>query len=90
MNEGTCRAPFITGARLMAPTEPNLPRLVTIGVIASELGEPMHRVRRVLESRVHIRPKALAGMTRLYGSDAIAMVRHELNAVDARRMRGTR
>jgi hypothetical protein len=61
------------------------PRLLTPGVIASELGVPLHRVLHVLASRQHIQPTARAGTLRLYDRRAMAMVRHELNAIDARR-----
>jgi hypothetical protein len=64
-----------------------VPQLITPGVLAAELGEPLHRVTRVLATRPHIRPRARAGTLRLYDQDAIAQVRHELNAIDARRCR---
>lgn len=51
------------------------PRLITPGVI------------HVLATRRHIRPSARAGTLRLYDKRAVAMVRHELNAIDARRCR---
>jgi hypothetical protein len=54
-------------------------------VIASELRVPLHRVLHVLATREHIRPSARAGTLRLYDRRAVAMVRHELNAIDARR-----
>jgi hypothetical protein len=63
------------------------PRLITPGVIAAELREPLHRVLNVLATRKHIRPSARAGTLRLYDRQAVAMVRHELNAIDARRCR---
>jgi hypothetical protein len=63
------------------------PRLITPGIIAAELGEPLHRVLHVLGTRSHIRPSARAGTLRLYDRSAVAMVRHELNAIDARRCR---
>lgn len=63
-----------------------LPRLITVGVIAHELKVPSGRVQHVLSTRSHIRPAALAGTVRLYRRAAIAMVRHELNAIDARRI----
>jgi hypothetical protein len=65
----------------------SVPRLITVGVIAAELRAPLHRVQRVLATRPHIRPAARAGTLRLYDRQAIAMVRHELNAIDARRCR---
>lgn len=63
------------------------PTLITPGVIARELSEPLHRVLNVLGTRQHIRPVARAGTLRLYDRQAVAMVRHELNAIDARRGR---
>jgi len=64
-----------------------VPRLITPGIIAGELKEPLHRVLHVLATRPHIRPSARAGTLRLYDRRAVAMVRHELNAIDARRCR---
>jgi hypothetical protein len=61
------------------------PKLVTVGVIADELGEPVDRVSRVLRNRLHIKPAAYAGNVRLFSNEAIAQVRHELTAIDARR-----
>ena len=61
------------------------PKLVTSGVIASELGEPIHRVLRILRTRASIKPAAYAGNLRLYDRRTIARVRHELTAIDARR-----
>jgi hypothetical protein len=63
------------------------PKLITAGLIAQELNEPLHRIQHVLRSRKHIKPSARAGTLRLYARRAIAMVRHELNAIDARRCR---
>jgi hypothetical protein len=63
------------------------PRLITPGVIASELRVPLHRVLHVLATRQHIFPSARAGTLHLYDRRAVAMVRHELNAIDARRCR---
>jgi hypothetical protein len=64
-----------------------IPRLITAGVIASELHTPLHRVLRVLATRLHIRPSARAGTLRLYDRRAVALVLQELNAIDARRCR---
>jgi len=66
-------------------TRRSVPRLRTPGVIASVLGEPLHRVLYVLRTRSHIEPAARAGRLRLYDREAVAMIRHELNAIDARR-----
>ena len=64
------------------------PRLITPGIMAEQIGEPLHRVLNVLATRPHIRPAARAGTLRLYDKAAVAMVRHELNAIDARRGMG--
>lgn len=61
------------------------PRFLTPGVIAAEVKAPLHRVLYILSTRRHIRPAARAGILRLYDRDAIAHVRHELSAIDARR-----
>ena len=63
------------------------PRLITPGVLAAEVGVPLHRVLHVLATRPHITPRARAGTLRLYDRAAVAMVRHELNAMDARKHR---
>ena len=64
-----------------------IPRLITPGRIAAELNEPLHRVLHVLATRAHIQPAARAGTLRLYDRQAVAMVRHELHAIEARRGR---
>lgn len=63
----------------------NVPRLRTPGVIARELGEPLHRVLYVLRTRAFIVPSARAGRLRLYDREAAALIRHALNAIDARK-----
>lgn len=62
------------------------PQMLTAGKIAQAVKAPLHRVLRILATRRHIRPAARAGTLRLYERDAIAQVRHELSAMDARRM----
>lgn len=61
------------------------PRLITPGVIAAQVKSPLHRVLHILATRPHIQPAARAGTLRLYDRAAVAMVRHELSAIDARR-----
>jgi len=61
------------------------PKLITPGVIAAETKAPLHRVLHILATRAHIQPAARAGTLRLYDRAAVAMVRHELSAIDARR-----
>ena len=62
-----------------------VPILLTPGRIAEEVGESLPRVLYVLATRRHIQPAARAGTLRLYHREAVAMVRHELTAIDARR-----
>ncbi len=66
------------------------PSLLTPGRIAAELQVSLGRVQHILRTRPHIRPAARAGILRLYSRDALANVRHELNAQDARRAGRTR
>ncbi len=61
------------------------PQLTTAGRIAAELGDTLQRVQYVLQTRQHIRPVARAGTLRLFDREAVAMIRHELSAMDARR-----
>lgn len=61
------------------------PRLVTVGVIAAEVGVPVERVCRILRSRPDLRPQAYAGNVRLFDNAAIAAVRYEVNRQDALR-----
>ena len=63
----------------------NVPRLRTPGVIARELGEPLHRVLYVLQTRPFITPSARAGRLRLYDHETVALIRHALNGIDARK-----
>ncbi len=69
-------------------TTETIPRLRTPGVMAADLGQPLHRVLYVLRTRRHIKPAARAGRLRLYDLEAQALVRHELNAIDARQLSG--
>jgi len=63
-----------------------VPALRTAGRIASELGEPLARVLYILRTRPHIRPSARAGTIRLFDKRAVAMIRHEMNTIAARRL----
>ena len=62
-----------------------VPSLLTAGRIADALEVSLPRVLYVLATRRHIQPAARAGTLRLYDSAAVAAVRHELNAIDARK-----
>ncbi len=66
---------------------PAVPSLLTPGRIADKLGVSLPRVLYVLATRRHIPPAARAGTLRLYDREAVAQIRHELNAIDARRGR---
>lgn len=68
-------------------TRPEPPQLNTTGHIAAMLGVPVHRIRWVLATRPDIRPTAYAAQARLFNSAAVARIRHELTAIDARRCR---
>ncbi len=58
--------------------------LLTIGKIADELSQPVTRVAYILKTRRHIQPSAVAGVTRLFDRQALAQIRHEVNAIDAK------
>jgi hypothetical protein len=66
-------------------TAQTIPKLRTPGVVAHELSEPLHRVLYVLRTRPCIMPSARAGRFRLYDRDAVAMIRHALNSMAARK-----
>lgn len=59
-------------------------RMPTLGVIASELGQPLHRIAYIVRTR-GIRPVARAGNLRLFDRHAKARIRYELNKIDAQR-----
>ena len=60
-------------------------RLNTTGLIAERLQVSPSRVGYVIATRPHIQPAAIAGRVRLFRESAVAQIRHELNAIDARR-----
>ena len=63
------------------------PKLVTPGVIAAEIGAPLHRVLYVLSTRPAIRPVARAGTIRVYDRMAVTQVGFQLRFMDAGRRR---
>lgn len=65
-----------------------VPSLLTSGCIAERLGVPLPKVLYILSTRPHIEPSARAGCLRLFDRHAVAQVRHELNAIAARRREG--
>jgi len=60
-----------------------VPQLRTPGVIAEELGAPLHRVIYVLR-KLNIKPIGRAGTLRLYNLEATEAVRSELLRMDQR------
>jgi len=66
------------------------PLLRTLGVIARELGHPLHRVQYILNTRTHIRPAARAGRVRLFDIAAVEAIRVEIERIDARAEGGRR
>jgi len=54
--------------------------------LASILGVSVHRVRHILYTRPHIKPAVTVENKRFYRPDAVAMLWHELNKIDARRV----
>jgi len=64
--------------------ESRTPIARTAGVIADELLVPLHRVQYVIRTR-DIKAVAKAGTLAIYDRSAVARIRHELNAIDARR-----
>ena len=73
------------GKLLRMTSQEVVARLRTPGVVAADLDVPLHRVLYILQTRNHIKPSARAGQLRLYDREAVALIRHELNAIDARR-----
>ena len=63
-------------------------RLNTVGLLAEKLGQPVHRVEYVIRTRSHINHVAVAGRTRLFDDGAARQLRHEFNAIDARKSGG--
>jgi hypothetical protein len=59
-------------------------KLATTGRVAEILGVPKHRIEYIVRTR-GIDPRAVAGIARRFDDDAIARIRHEITAIDARR-----
>lgn len=62
----------------------HVPRLATIGALAQRFNVPLHRIEYIVRSRTYIKPQARAGGVRCFGDEAVAQIRHELRAMDAR------
>jgi hypothetical protein len=70
----------------MAMATGTVPTLRTPGVVARELGAPLHRVQYILRSR-GIAPAARAGRLRLLDAKGVGAIREALAGMDARRGR---
>jgi hypothetical protein len=63
---------------------------LTIGAIARELGEPIHRVQYAVKTR-GIKPEAIAGQIRVFPPetvDRVADILREIDCQQARRLGG--
>ena len=65
--------------------ETNCPQLITASVMAAHFNVPLSRIRYILNERPHIRPQARVGAIPVFDAEGMAQVRHELNAMDAKR-----
>ena len=63
---------------------PEISELRTTGGICEDLGEPFHRVRRVIHTR-DIQHVATAGIAKLYDAAAIQAIRTALSEIDGRK-----
>ncbi len=60
-------------------------RVRTVGVMARELGQPIHRIQYLLRTRPHIQHFAVAGGLRCFRCEAVAQLRYEINLIDAKK-----
>ncbi len=58
--------------------------LYTSGDLARLLDAKVQTVRHILQTRRHIRERHRAGITKLYGAEALELVRLELEAIERR------
>jgi hypothetical protein len=58
-----------------------VPILLTVGVLADRLAEPLHRVEYVLRTR-RIPPTGLAGKSRVYDDSARKQIAEVLHSID--------
>ena len=65
----------------MQITAPTLP---TVGEIARRLGQPLHRVEYMIDSR-RIRPIGRAGNSRVFSEAAVDYIKAELKRIDERK-----
>lgn len=62
-------------------TKSKIQRSWTIGSIAEELGEPIHRIQYILKSR-SIEPSGIAGNCRLFTEADVERIAAEINRID--------
>jgi hypothetical protein len=60
---------------------------ITIGAIARNLREPLHRIEHVLRTR-KIEPVSVAGHVRIFDQDAVEQVAAAIREIDDRRGKG--
>lgn len=63
------------------------PALPTVGVIAQQLGRPIHRIEYVIRVR-RILPCGWAGNARVFPDAAVEAIAMELERIDAAKSRG--
>ena len=61
-----------------------VPTLATVGEIARQLGQPIHRVEYVIRAR-DIHPESRAGNCRVFSPASVARIASELRRIDAER-----
>ena len=66
--------------QVMAP-ETDPPLVPTVGAIARRLGEPVHRIEYVIESR-EIQPCGWAGNARIFSEADVSRIASELARID--------
>lgn len=59
-------------------------QIITRGVIAEALDQPVQRVGWILATRRHITPIAKMGVANLYNKDAIRLVEIEIERIESR------
>ena len=67
----------------------SMPLFPTVGTIAEELDEPLHRVEYVIRSR-RIKPCGMAGNARVFSESDVERIASELRRIDAERFEGQR
>ena len=69
------------------PAEDNLPRPLAISTLVDLLGEQEHRILYAIRSR-RIRPLYRLGVARIFGPDAIPLIREALKETASNRSGG--